>query len=320
MLNENASKKSVRNLSWIACAGIVISITGCQGFFKDQAIEAVQDKLEAKLDSSITAEERKLLLEDAKALANYEVKPPANSWFEAIFGGTSMVDVGKYFDARVKHIYSHKAKIEMRVPAPQGPMMTALNLSVPLWFETITRGGPVVIKFNDLAIPVNDSHVGVIQLGQAYSDRNLIPNTKEQPFTPVSRTSILIHEARHSDCRDGIGPDELARLMQHKLPLSRTCGYMHKVCEAKITLPDGTAVDNPYAGAAACDDIAWGAYSVQAVYAMSLAKNCTNCSEHEKQEALMVGSDALMRLSGFFKDMLAGKMGKPDMNSKGLVR
>jgi hypothetical protein len=128
-------------------------------------------------------------------------------------------------------------------------------------------------------------------------------------ITSALRTSTLVHEARHSDCTGGMDSDDVGRIRAGGMPASTECFYRHVDC------PKG----HPMAGLEACDEIAWGAYTMGALFSAALAKNCTNCSEEEKQQALMVTMDGFSRVL-VLEAMMKGQLGDPDMSSSSEVR
>ena len=154
-------------------------------------------------------------------------------------------------------------------------------------------------RFGDRVLELDSSHVGIIQLGAGYKEK----------FAPsIVRQSTLIHEARHSDCTGGIKRSVLDDLLKGIFPENSSCGHLHVKCPA----------GHDYAGYMACDKGAWGAYAVEAVYGSVISKTCTNCSETEKQIALISALDSVSRVL-VLDDMLAGRLGPPDMTSSGVI-
>jgi hypothetical protein len=82
-------------------------------------------------------------------------------------------------------------------------------------------------------------------------------------FPPEYRQAILVHEARHSDCTGGISQTDLQTLrdaqnddVTNALVAHMHCGHLHVKCPA----------GHEYAGLQACDNEAWGAYTVGEMY------------------------------------------------------
>jgi hypothetical protein len=79
-----------------------------------------------------------------------------------------------------------------------------------------------------------------------------------------------------------------------------TCGYGHIDCPSD-------SPDVAIRGAiGSCDAMAWGAYSMGAIYATEIYQNCTNCTEIEKQVANAVGADSFNRVQRL-EDLTADK-------------
>jgi hypothetical protein len=161
-------------------------------------------------------------------------------------------------------------------------------------------------KIGAREIPLTSSRVGIVKMGELYAKKK---RSGAYVLPSVMRQSTLIHEARHSDCTGGITKADIERYKQDEMIENSKCGYMHSIC------PKG----HQYEGYYACDDMAWGAYSVEAVYTAFVDKSCGNCTEAEKQVALAGAIDALSRVM-VADDMLAGKLGEPDMSSSGVIK
>jgi hypothetical protein len=71
---------------------------------------------------------------------------------------------------------------------------------------------------------------------------------------------------------------------------AKQCWHLHAKCADNH--PDLTL-----RGLSACDDQSWGAYSVGAAYWDGISSSCTNCSESEKQLAVISMMDSLNRLN-----------------------
>jgi hypothetical protein len=177
----------------------------------------------------------------------------------------------------------------------------ALNIGTALWFEALAQSPKKLgFRIGDSVVPLETSRVGIIQMGQGYT----LKKNGHYAFPELARISTIVHEARHSDCTGGMSRADLERVIAGDMPVSHACGHLHEVC------PEG----HEYAGYYACDNEAWGAYSVEGVYAAAIAKACKNCTDEEKKVGLMMASDALSRVIPL-DDMMSGKLGDPDMSS-----
>ena len=185
-----------------------------------------------------------------------------------------------------------------------GGMVMATNLGVGLWFEQLASGsGPKGFLISDTRVPITSTRIGIVELGAGYSNSSV---------TQLQRMATLVHEARHSDCTGGLSAQDIERIRdqnlpaEERVPANRSCGHLHVDC------PQG----HDLAGIPACDQHAWGAYSIEMVFAENVAYLCTNCTEEERQQARMTYFDSKLRVL-VIKDMLLGRYGIPDMSSSG---
>jgi hypothetical protein len=280
--------------------------------------ETILQTINAKAEKGLTPTERKMLVQDASRMAQYQLSGvQSGSYFDKIFGGTDHESVLRYLGERVHYLLSRKTNLDSRVaplagavnPAPMAAKdkvyTIALNIGTALWLGSEGSPQPLGFNFDGQQIPLDHSRVGIIQLGNGYS---LTKGLLRKPWLPtIDRVSTIVHEARHSDCTGGISKADVANLSQGTLPEDHSCGHMHVVCPA----------GHPLAGYMACDGQAWGAYAVQGVYEVILSQDCTTCTEAEKQAALAGASDALSRVL-VLDDMVNGKLGDPDMSSSGV--
>jgi hypothetical protein len=69
-----------------------------------------------------------------------------------------------------------------------------------------------------------------------------------------------------------------------------TCGHRHRACPSSH--PDKTLRGM----VGACDDLSWGAYAVGAAFFEGVVSSCQNCSESERQAAMVGHLDSLNRI------------------------
>lgn len=78
--------------------------------------------------------------------------------------------------------------------------------------------------------------------------------------------------------------------LKNELEQRPECGHRH------ITCPQAHADEALRGMAGACDEGTWGAYAVGAAYYQGVANSCKNCSELDKQEAMIRALDSLNRI------------------------
>jgi hypothetical protein len=128
----------------------------------------------------------------------------------------------------------------------------------------------------------SNGYQGMIQVGVEFNR-----------FLPLYGLSLLVHEAKHSECPDGLDAltsDQLRRaadLGQLASALAQyKCGFSHSLCSA----------DNPMAGKLSCDSSLDGPYTAQYVFNRAIVKYCTNCSFSEKALMQIFALDAAARI------------------------
>ncbi len=230
--------------------------------------------------------------------------------YAKIFGDPSAHPFDFLFE-RIKLIASSKQKLANN--ERPDPETVAQNLSVASWLGSMIDrrekgedpGSIPDQQEGTRSIHMNSSRIGFIQLGDPYSKVD----------DSIFRISTLIHEARHSDCPDGISAAQLDKLIAEGRDISSdrvlsiigTCGFLHFDC------PSG----HPLAGKPACEDgKGWGAYSVMIPFNRMLYRQCTNCSEADRQAAAVTASEAATRIVRV-DDLLDGRLGSPNMVQRG---
>jgi hypothetical protein len=255
------------------------------------------------------ASDRSLVQVDLNALSQLQYSGTTIRYFGKVFGGTSPNNVVSYLGERLHYVLPPGTNIFSRVVTPgfdpnivpQQPEpkdMGALNIGTALWFSReLLRPNSFQFKFGDKMLDVDSSRVGIVLLGSAY--------TADLPV--ILRSSVFVHEARHSDCTGGLPKSDLALLDAGQLPTQQECGHLHVECPQ----------DHPLAGLPACDNGAWGAYMVQTLYAAAIGDNCPSCSQDDIQTARAVTVDSALRVLNF-EALASGKLGDPDMSSQGV--
>jgi hypothetical protein len=239
-----------------------------------------------------------------------------NGIFTQIFGGTTSADLTNYLNTRV-HYYIDKDQDVSISPADFQNMgwtqetllktladtnndatVCAVNVSIEYWILGLLNNTLVTFNFNDQNVPLTSARTGIVVLGDGYSDTIAIKdgqgNSNTVSLPAFYRQSILLHEARHSDCTGGLSDFQLSRISQETSAAefsanddAGTCGHLHIMC------PSGD-----YQGLYACDDEIYGAYGVQDVFldAAELQLQIDNPDSVEDHLAIMMEVDTKSRL------------------------
>jgi hypothetical protein len=271
--------------------------------------EQVDPQLQISLDASLTEKEREYLREDLKFTQSLKFKAGSSAYADVAFGSNSGSGILAYLDERIGHILGPEATIDSRfsytanTSADESKAVTiATNIGMAVWLETIAQRRNISFFTNNSAIAVNDPRIGIIKLGRAYS---VFDEASGRPLNTVARTSVLVHEARHSDCTGGLSNSDFLNLAAGELPENRSCGHLHTICKS-----------GDYKGLAACDGREWGAYALGWLFAQQLSQNCESCNEAMKQTAMAVSIDSLSRIpTELAREMRSGTLPPPDMSS-----
>jgi hypothetical protein len=308
---------------------LIFTACGCSGSSDSNDLPIENGPTSIQLDPRLSPDEKSLVAHDLDTIRTYDIEAEPGSNFDKAFQGTSTAGVSQYLNTRVSYIIPASVNPEdqlvrlnsmERVGEQTAPSISpglgrvadsqvyvvALNIGTLVWFNALLAL-PEKLGFmiGDRAVPITSSRLGIVQLGKGYT----VKKGNEYAFPPLARIATLVHEARHSDCTGGLAQADLEKLRAQDIPDGHGCGHLHVVC------PPG----HPYAGIYACDDLAWGAYSIEAIYAAAILKHCQNCTVEDQGIAEGVEVDSLSRLILPVDDMLNGKLGDPDMSSGGLL-
>jgi len=187
-----------------------------------------------------------------------------------------------------------------------GVVLGALNIGTEYWLDGLINNTKVTLRLGDQYIPVDSSLVGIVLLGEGYTDK-LSDGHKHWVDQPAFvRQGILLHEARHSDCTGGVSEADLkiARAATSAQEFAKkstmtACGHLHTFCPADM---------KPYENMPACDSEAWGAYSVEGMFLTAMSMG--DLSEVDKNVAMATAIDRLSRVQ-------VKITGDPDMSSSG---
>jgi hypothetical protein len=271
--------------------------------------EQADPQLQISLDASLTQKERDYLKEDLKFAQSLKLKAGSSAYADVAFGQNSGSGILAYLDERIGHIIGPETTIDSRfsytanTASDESKAVTiATNIGMAVWLETIAQRRNISFFTNNSSIAVNDPRIGIIKLGRAYS---VFDESSGRPLNTVARTSVLIHEARHSDCTGGLSNADFLNLAAGELPENRSCGHLHTICQS-----------GDYKGLAACDGREWGAYALGWLFAQQLSQSCESCNEAMKQTAMAVSIDSLSRIPPeLAREMRNGTLPPPDMSS-----
>lgn len=297
----------------LSFCGLVFS--GCK------ELESLHADANLKLDPKISPSIRQLLESDALAISTYQFNGTPDSLYAQVFGSNSPSALLTFLNNRIHYIIPYEKSFGERLRVPYFPwldassgkittaaesrsIIMAVNMGPGIWMQGLASGTKFMVQIGEHQIPVKSPRVGIMTLGPGY-DRTM----GKVELTPAYRSSVLIHEARHSDCETGLSQQDMTNLRAGLPTKSNACGHRHVKCPA----------GHPLEGLIACDDQPWGAYAVQMIYANTIAKSCANCDPRSKNQSLMMMLDAKSRVL-VLKDMLAGRLGKPNMGQADLAR
>ncbi|NBX16469.1 MAG: hypothetical protein EBR09_03785 [Proteobacteria bacterium] len=303
---------------------VLPAATGCKKI-KDQleqpklpppqtgSAEQVAPALGISLDAAVSEKERTLFKEDIRFLQNINFKPEPEGYFFKAFSFNGALNILKFIDDRVGFIIGRDTSVDSRFSYTSntgnhsGKAVTiATNIGMAVWLETIAQKRPIQFFVNNTSVPVNDPRVGIIRLAEGYTNYD----GEGRPMNTVARTTVLIHEARHSDCTGGLSERDAINLAAGQLPENRSCGHLHTICES-----------GDYEGLAACDGREWGSYAMGWLYANEFKNNCESCNEAMRQTARVVAIDSLLRVGeGRAASMLSKSLPPPDLSSTPTLR
>lgn len=154
-------------------------------------------------------------------------------------------------------------------PKKEGVVTVMSNLGGALYIGGKKAGIPIGLKLDGDKVYAKSTRVGILQVGEGlFLERFLLNKDVLAPANSISRLATLFHEARHSD---GNG---------------KSTGFLHAKCP----------VDHAYVGHYACEAVGNGPYTVGALAERHLLKNCTSCSEGEKNALAAKVADAFGRI------------------------
>jgi hypothetical protein len=215
----------------------------------------------------------------------------------ALFGGNHGTDVILYLSERLRYLGVEDEKDTYA--SNFGPLWLDFAHKHRVLHEPSAR--PERVPFRDGTVAIRSPRTGYVALGQTFTAKGT---------SDIERMETLVHEARHSDCPAMPSRRDLEAYVQERfLEMSdkgRACTNVHMPC------PRGHAL----AGELACDTHPWGAYMMGYTFANEIFKHCSNCTERQRQEALVTAKEDFTRLSrGLQQGIVRGTLPEPDLGS-----
>lgn len=302
------------SLGVLAC---LFALSACN----EKDVQELNSAVSMKLDPSLTSQETTLIRSDINRIISYGIEAKEGDFYQIIFGGRDSTAALRFLDERVNYVIGENVDFADRIREDRSgtqrinalsdetekAVTMASNIGTALWMIEATNPQlPIAVQLGTKTIPINSPRIGLVQLGAGYT----MEETKMGALiTPAIRIGTLIHESRHSDCTGGLDLSTVRQLLEGTLTEGALCGHLHATCPA----------DHDLAGLPGCDAQPWGAYAVEAFFSREIALNCKNCTELERQQALMATVDSFSRVL-ILPEMIAGEYGEPDMTSSDEVR
>ncbi len=253
----------------------------------------------------------------------------------AFFGGTSGTAFQSFLDERIRFFITDEEYASIQNVSLAGKLgkssvsdpggnkdlkdanvkVAASNVGIVLWLVSAIEGYKnLKFSFRSRDLVLDSSRVGLMLIGEGYNMSVQRNDGTTYVFPAAYRQSILIHEARHSDCATGLNQEDLT-FIKSKTSLREltesfkkmTCGNLHSYC------PES----HQYKNLPACDRMTWGAYSAGAMFAGLSTKSATSSVDRRVME--LVAADQLSRVLLDVDKMFAGKLGAPDVSNRGII-
>ena len=214
--------------------------------------------------------------------------------YRIFFGGDSIDALTKFINKRIKYF----------IPVPEreleksfGSATKAIGAGYSLsWLAPVCDAmeGPPRVICNGRLIELKGSRHGVVVSGPAFF---------YDQTTDIEKISIIAHEARHADCPVKPGSYSACSLLLSPDLVDkeeRRCGNIHAKCSSSDQ-------------ARACENLSWGSYAVSYVVLKKIYQDCLNCSEKERQIALLLSNEYYKRFK--VDDVKEIFEGTPDLSS-----
>jgi len=291
-------------------SGVIIGGCGLDFRFKGKPTgQPINLPIEALVDKNFSSQQISEL-EESFAWAN-EFEAPrtfvskASRWYEEIFGSSSSADLMVYLDTRISYFVSPQTTYQsnIKLSTVRNRQALATNIGAAIFMHSKANDSDIIYEFGAGVIDIKSPRVGLVKLNNAFFDQE----TSQAEAKNFRLMSVLVHEARHSDCTGGIKRSEILNEKKGVEHVDNSCSHLHTYCPA----------GHDYAGYAACDNHPWGAYAVSAVHAARIAE-CDDCSEEIVQVALATALDQGSRVM-IEKKLFSGSLGLPNMSHSDIV-
>jgi len=187
-------------------------------------------------------------------------------------------------------------KLEIGAPPTQWVTLGPLYFSTQL--SSLERMGTLFHEARHADCSVREGSLNVHQWIQNYWDSNKVLSnelSRIQKILPsLQKNTVKQNEIlkKLSQVKSDLGIQlESLQKFSEDFNSNLECGHKHSPCSASH--PDQVLRGQ----LGACDNHNWGAYAVGASFFQGVAVNCINCSETEKQIALIASFDSLNRIS-----------------------
>lgn len=265
----------------------------------------------------------------------YELDSRMQDSIRSFFGGSNGSDFQHFLDNRIHYFITQDELNSIKDNSLHGRLgsssptngsldkdlkdanvqVAATNIGVVLWLTAAVEGERNLhFSFRSQDLVLDNPRVGLMLIGEGYHLSIQKKDGSTYFFPAAYRQSILIHEARHSDCPSGLNQTDL-QFIKSKSSLREltesftkmTCGNLHSYC------PES----HEYKNLPACDRMTWGAYSAGAMFASLGAKSASTSIDRRVME--LVAADQLSRVLIDTDKMFSGQLGQPELNSRGVV-
>ncbi|MCC6278493.1 MAG: hypothetical protein IT289_11320 [Oligoflexia bacterium] len=329
-------------LSFHFCLVILIFALGCNSNRNELSESPLPSPTQAP--TLIEQDPRALAASDLRILDTMDTRGPrwvdsvTKKAYSKVFGGHTGSYVLDFFKERIKHSLSIPELAHLQQRPPELPFMkweqdaetdhksldvsdllAAFNIGSAFYLRGAINEAIVTLRFLNLEIPITTPRVGIMGFGKGYRKFEMIGG-QVYVIPPEIRVSILVHEARHSDCSTPYSIEDIQKARKAESArqfieeLERTdCGYVHTFC------PKGHA----YEGIPACDKEPWGAYMIGTIYAMAATANSIAKGGDEYKTAVLDATvvDGFSRiLDKKPKEILNGAHGDPILTDTGTLK
>lgn len=246
-------------------------------------------------------------LSTSSMMSGKSVDGQMNGALTKAFGGTTNSDVSLFIEDRIKYVYSLSEAANFSVlfyenasylgtmtvarlfgheNEPSKRTLLGLNAGAGLAHREFETGYDLKVELPEGRVDAGSFRLGLVFLTKNYSTQ-IGDKGRKYGRPREGRVSILVHEARHSDCPSGYGEAD--------------CGFSHRECTS-----------GDMAGLPACDDSFWGPYAMGALYLKATQNNHLYGSVEYRIIEFMA-DDALSRLDSAQKNALYNS--EPELNS-----